>query len=283
MFKKIQSIIVVSCLFLAGFSFAQEKAKVKQSPDLVRGRKLFRQGKLKEALEAFRDAAEKDPSDKLAVKYKVLLTRVLAFERLAKNEKNPKWDAVVSWLHRFYSVNRLYSRALPLDKKAWEKFKDFRSGVRYAETLSSLGKDKEALGVYEEVLKKKDHPAVRSIVAVYYARAGNKDVALEHVSAVPKDIESDSVLYNLACVYALLGDRNAAAKYLKRAFEMTPANELERAKAHAKKDPDLKNLVGTEEFAVALKAESKVKARKHSCGSGACGSCKEKDSCKGKK
>ncbi len=248
------------------------------SPQVTRGRKLFLAGDFKGALQCFREAAEANPSDKLALKLKTLTARVIATGRIAKNEKHPRWVAAVAWLHKVYNMNRLPRLALPLDQKAWKKLGDFASGLRLGETLSNLGRDKEALSIYLEVLKKRNHPEVRALAAVLSARLGLKDQARKLLEGIPSQAESQGICYNKACALALLGDKAKAARLLERSFQLTPKPELARAKKQAQADPDLASLKGTPELAQALQAKSTVEGRPSKCaGCSGCsgGSCKE--------
>ncbi len=258
---------------------AQAKAvRPKASPQVTQGRKLFLEGDFKGALECFRQAAEKNPSDKLALRLKTLTARLIATQRIAKNEKHPRWAAAVAWLHKVYNLNKLPQFALPLDQKAWKKFGDFAWGLKLGETLSNLGKDKEALSIYMTLLKKRNHPEVRALAAVLSARLGKKDQAKELLAGIPEDAESQGLCYNLACALALLGEKAKAARYLERSFQLTPKPLLARAKKDALADPDLAPLKGTPELAKALEAKSTVEGRPSKCaGCSGCsgGSCKE--------
>ncbi len=258
-------------------------ARPAPSPQVTQGRKLFLQGDFKGALQCFRQAAEENPSDKLALKLKTLTARLIATQRVAKNENHPRWVAAVAWLHKVYNLNRLPQFALPLDQKAWKKLGDFASGLRLGETLSNLGKDEEALSVYQAVLKKRKHPEVLALAAVLSARLGKKDQARKLLESIPAEAESKGLCYNKACVLALRGEKKKAARLLERSFQLTPKPELARAKKQALSDPDLASLKGTAELAKALQAKSTVKGRPSKCaGCSGCsgGSCEEgKDSC----
>ncbi len=269
---------------------AAKAARPAPSPQVTQGRKLFLQGDFKGALQLFRQAAEENPSDKLALKLKTLTARVIATQRVVRNEKHPRWAAAVAWLHKVYNLNKLPRLALPLDEKAWKKYGDFASGLRLGETLSNLGKDKEALSVYQAVLKKRNHPEVRALAAVLSARLGLKDQARKLLEGLPAQAESQGLCYNKACAWALLGEKEKAARLLERSFQLTPKPELARAKKQALSDPDLAPLKGTPELAKALQAKSTVEGRPSKCaGCSGCsgGSCKEgegscdkdKDSC----
>ena len=253
------------------------------SPQVTQGRKLFLQGDFKGALQCFRQAAEENPGDKVALKLKTLTARLIATRRIVKNERHPRWAAAVAWLHKVYNLNKLPNLALPMDQKAWKKLGDFASGLRLAETLSNLGKDQEALSVYSAVLKKKNHPEVRALAAVLSARLGKKDQAKKLLAGIPGKAETKGLCYNKACVLALLGKKEEAARLLERSFQLTPKAELARAKKQALTDPDLAPLKGTPALAKALKAKSTVKGKPSKCaGCSGCsgGTCEEgKDSC----
>ncbi|MBI3820728.1 MAG: HEAT repeat domain-containing protein [Planctomycetes bacterium] len=78
------------------------------------------------------------------------------------------------------------------------------------------------------------------VLACYLAREGN----VTEARAVLRDA-SDSLgtYYNLSCTYALLGEADTAIVYLERDFqEHADKGGLERQRAWARKDPDLKSL-----------------------------------------
>ncbi|MFN0208110.1 MAG: TPR end-of-group domain-containing protein [Planctomycetota bacterium] len=78
------------------------------------------------------------------------------------------------------------------------------------------------------------------VLACYLAREGT---AAEARAILRDATDSPGTYYNLSCTYALLGDPDTALYYLERDFqEHSDRGGLERQRAWARKDPDLKSL-----------------------------------------
>jgi len=87
----------------------------------------------------------------------------------------------------------------------------------------------------------------RVLLACYRARSGRSAEARALLATVAP---GPGTYYNLACTWALLGDRDAAFHWL--AMELrenhAPGGSLERQQAWARKDPDLESLRGDARF-----------------------------------
>jgi hypothetical protein len=84
------------------------------------------------------------------------------------------------------------------------------------------------------------------VLACYLAREG---AAAEARSLLRDATDSPGTYYNLACTHALLGDVEASLFYLERDFlEHSDKGGLERQRAWARRDPDLKALRGDARF-----------------------------------
>lgn len=87
----------------------------------------------------------------------------------------------------------------------------------------------------------------RALLACYRARSGR---AAEARAVLATVAPGPGTYYNLACTWALLGDREAALHWLE--MELTenhaPGGSLERQQAWARKDPDLESLRGDARF-----------------------------------
>lgn len=103
----------------------------------------------------------------------------------------------------------------------------------------------KALLTYTKALHyfRKDARLLNNIGSVFLAK-GQADKAT-HYFKESSSISNASVepIYNLACAYAILGDKAKAVSYLKQACARTP-----EAKTWAASDPDLADLKGTKEF-----------------------------------
>lgn len=86
----------------------------------------------------------------------------------------------------------------------------------------------------------------RVLLACYFAREGN---AAEARAILRDTVDSAGTYYNLACTYALLGEIETALHYLERDFEQhRDFGSIERQRAWARRDPDLRALAGEARF-----------------------------------
>ncbi len=105
----------------------------------------------------------------------------------------------------------------------------------------------KALAYFERAFELRQDDFTRLLLACYRARAGRKDEARALLREMP---ESPFNFYNLACTYALLGDKELALDYLAR--ELRPgtksAGAIERQRVWARTDPDLASLQADARF-----------------------------------
>ncbi len=104
-----------------------------------------------------------------------------------------------------------------------------------------LGDPARALSYIERAFALRENDFMRVLLACYRARAGRGAEARAVLRGVPV---APSNFYNLACTYALLGERELALDFLRRDFlEMRASpGRLERQKEWARGDPDLSSL-----------------------------------------
>ncbi len=111
-----------------------------------------------------------------------------------------------------------------------------------------MGQPARALEHFEAAWTLRQDEFVRVLLACYRARSGRADEARAALATV---VPGPGTYYNLACAWALLGERATALDFL--ALELTenhaPGGSLERQKAWARKDPDLASLRGDARFA----------------------------------
>jgi adenylate cyclase len=79
------------------------------------------------------------------------------------------------------------------------------------------------------------------LLACYRARSGRADEARAALATI---VPGPGTYYNVACAWALLGERDTALVWLERELRENhaPGGSLERQKAWARKDPDLASL-----------------------------------------
>ncbi len=103
------------------------------------------------------------------------------------------------------------------------------------------GDPKKALEYFERAFELRQDEFMRVLLACYRARSGRGDEA----RAILREISpSPANLYNVACTWALLGEKELALDCLRRDLEENPMSEGARTKQKewARKDPDLRSL-----------------------------------------
>lgn len=232
------------------------------------------------ALKAYAAAAKADPSNMAYRNEYAILRQVITRRDALAVEKNPeKWLANARALHSYYRSRKINEEALAVDKQLFERRKDADSAIMLADTYLALDKASEAEQVLAGLPADQQGPEVLMIQAIAQARQEKLDQAKQTAGKVKLAADaSPGVLYNYACMQARIGDKAGATTTLTSCFEQIPPSRLAGMKDVAKQDRDLASVVGTPEFAAALKVESKVK--ESSCsGGGNCGSCAKKGGC----
>lgn len=284
----VMPLIVIACCAWQAPLAAQEKSapeakkveKAKIPENVKQGYDLIHDGKIVEALAVFKKIRAEEPDNKRAKKAIRPLTQAVQLEKIVAMDKHAKWMSAADWLNSFYTANKVPTKRLALAERVYARFpNDKKWGNRYALALAAANQGKKAVAVYEGLLKK--HPAadIQVMTAVLYARQGNAEKAMMHVGKLPEKLSHPSVVYNLACVYALMGNLPKAGELLGRSFELTPPSKLAKQKKQAKADPDLARLMGSEELVAAMKSTSKVGEPK---AKSACKDCGSSDSCSDK-
>jgi tetratricopeptide (TPR) repeat protein len=110
-----------------------------------------------------------------------------------------------------------------------------------------MGDTKKAIEYFERAYELRQDEFMRVLLACYRARAGKADEA----RAILREISpSPANLYNVACTWALLGEKDLALDCLKRDLEENPMSQgaREKQKEWARSDPDLASLRGDPRF-----------------------------------
>jgi tetratricopeptide (TPR) repeat protein len=120
---------------------------------------------------------------------------------------------------------------------------------RHAEghVLSGLGRYEEAAEAYRIACEMTSMQQPCAAYAGSLAQAGHDAEALEAARRAGTMEDSSAGLYNLACLYALRGERDMAMNYLERTLE------LGWGSAWIASDPDLESLHGDPEFDALMK------------------------------
>jgi len=232
------------------------------------------------ALEAYGKAAKADTGNTECREAYAVLRRVIKMREAVAKETNPeRLAAVSSALRAFYYEREVYSEALALDQKTFEREKSADSAAALAQSQLQMGQTAEAEATIAQIAADQMTPDLLLLKAIAVARQGRTDEA----KAVLADFKapensSPALFYNLACAHAQAGDAEAALKWLVQAFENIPPSRLDMFKSRASADKDLASLTDNPGFALALKTESKVK--ESSCSGGtSCGSCPSRTKC----
>ena len=110
-----------------------------------------------------------------------------------------------------------------------------------------MGDTKKAIAYFERAYELRQDEFMRVLLACYRARAGRSDEAraiLREITPQPAN------LYNVACTWALLGEKDLALDCLKRDLEENPMSQgaRDKQKEWARSDPDLASLRGDPRF-----------------------------------
>ena len=243
------------------------------------GKSLLTDGKFGEALQAFSQAAKENPDNQKYRQYAIVLRQVIKMRaQLEKETDQDKWLSTARGLHRFYNSQELYSESLILDKKTHEMLNTTESAVQLAHTYLALDKTVEAESLLTSI--EKDAPVgAQVLLGIIKARLNKTNEAVAIAQKCKLDGKTDSsVAYNLACLQALTGNKEAALKSLTHSFKNTRPSMLDKSKEMAQKDKDLTSITGTKEFAKVLKTESVIKESGCSGGT-SCGKCPNRTKC----
>ena len=266
------TLIAVSVLCCTAAQAENEAA----AREFAAGQALLVKADLPGALTAFKSAVKADPENNEYFQNYSLLQRVLKLRTaLGEEQDADTWQQMARALYGFYWQYKLYGEALPLARGLHEKAGTGESAGVLANTLLALEKNEEAAALLAALDSSKTTPHTLALQGLALARLGKLDDAKAAAAKleIPKDCGAD-LCYDAARLYALLGDSEKAIRLLTCAFESTPADQLDTAKADAKTSKDLGKLSSTPEFAKALESKSKLAG----CGSkAACGKCPLKD------
>ncbi len=110
-----------------------------------------------------------------------------------------------------------------------------------------MGQPERALEHFEAAWALRQDEFTRVLLACYRARSGRTAEARAALATVAP---GPGNYYNLACAWALLGERDTALRWLEKELRENhaPGGGLERQKAWARKDPDLASLRGDPRF-----------------------------------
>lgn len=244
------------------------------------GETLLAKGDFAGAAEAFKTAARTDADTQEYRQQYAMLRRIVRMREQIETESDlANWLGMAKALRTYYHAHKVYSEALPLDRKIHERRPDANSAAMLAETQLALDMYSETAETLSSLSKKDTTPHTRVLHGLALARQGRIDEAktMAGKAKVKKDA-GPRVLYQLACLRALIDDSKGALHALTRSFEVTPPSRLEIARADAKACKDFAALADTTGFAEALQTQSTIK--ESTCSGGpTCGDCPKRASC----
>lgn len=195
----------------------------------ARGFALFQMKQLEEAEREFRLAIEKDPQ----------LYEAHYFYGRACFQQG-----------RFEDAARLFDEASQIRE-------DYQSSFFAAQSLEAMGRTEDAAAAYERSLRvaarhmefNPDDPRAATMRAVSLCRVGRGEEGLHWgEQALAIDPEDAGIRYNVACLYALEGNKDRAFECLEDAFRAGFGN-----RAWLEKDPDIASLRDDPRFADLMK------------------------------
>jgi serine/threonine protein kinase/cytochrome c-type biogenesis protein CcmH/NrfG len=176
----------------------------------------------------------------------------VAYARLAV-EKKPDCDGAYNVLGRAYFASDRFKEAAAIVDKALEASgDDYNVHVPYIASLMAIGNKEKALkmrNLQTKALEQQlevvpEDVRARVLLATNLAAAGNKEEAMRHANtAVVLRPDDGNTLYNAACVYGVLGEKEPAMDMVRRALKSGYAN-IE----WMRRDSDLQCLHGDAEF-----------------------------------
>jgi TolB-like protein len=138
-------------------------------------------------------------------------------------------DEAVEELHRVQNIDPLFPQshmALPLllfqarrYENSIEAAKQIGDDRALALSMAELGNRKEAVAAADRAAKSARNPIVLAQVASAYALAGKRNKAREMLATIEGEARQRYICgYNVACVYAVLGNKERAFSWLEKGY-----------------------------------------------------------------
>jgi tetratricopeptide (TPR) repeat protein len=227
----------------------------------TRGKALLGQADFQAAAQAFRKASQADPQNQEYRRQYSMLRQVMRLrQQIDREQDSDRWWGMARSLRAYYHGHRIYSAALPLDRKIHQRRRTGESAAMLAETQLALGMLSEASTTLRSVTREQATPRTNVLLGIVHARQGRlRDAKAVAQEVMVKESPNPRFLYELACLRALIGDAEGALQALALSFESTPSDQLEDAKTCARTCRDFESLARTPGFAKVLQTQSAVK------------------------
>jgi Flp pilus assembly protein TadD len=254
--------ILPLCLCLAFTFTAHADENGEAAAAHQRGLTVLASGDFDGAIAAFTTAAKADPENKQYRKDIALVSRVKALRgTLPKIEQNEaKWMKMSTSLRSFYLQYEVFGEAVAIDEARFKRFGTPAIAINLAESYLENHQDREAVKTL--VALKDGDRTVRGkvMLGIGLARTGKMEEAKALAASVARgDAKDPQLLYDSACLNALIGDLDRASAQLTRCFESIPASSLVTLKRYSLTRADLKAL-RSDKFASVWSTASKVKS-----------------------
>jgi tetratricopeptide (TPR) repeat protein len=246
----------------------------------AKGQALLAKGNFQGALNAYSEAVQANRENQEYFQKYALVRRILQMREQLDQEQDPaRWQFLAQALHSFYVSQKLYNETLELDRKIHARQNDAASATMLAETLLAMDQNAEAAKTLASLGAEKASTASQTLLGVALTRLGKMDEARQIAKnmALPADA-TPGLLYTLARLQALTGDKPGAVGNLTRCLESLPSSRQVGFKEHARLCPDFGSLQQSPEFVQALATESKVPESKCS-GGRSCAGCPMRGQC----
>lgn len=192
---------------------------------------LYGLGKYHEAAESAQKAIEGDSTDvnswyRLATARYEMGQTAAATETLTNGIRiTPNSDFLYYWRARMYMYSGQLRNALDdiNTAVAITGGQDTDYLMQRSEINSKLGKDKESKADRDSVLSLQlalpEEQRDSSNIAYVYVRSGQREKALPIVEKLTKNADDSGDMYDIACLYSLLDDKQQALDWLEKALE----------------------------------------------------------------
>lgn len=270
------------CCFLLLAPLAIADEPVRGSAEFAQGQTLLRAHDYKGALAAFAAAEKADRANETYRQEHALLRRVVPLrERLAKQHNAEKWSAMAAGLRSYYADHELLDEVLALDEEAHRRFGTTETLTRLANTQIRLGQDAAAVTTLGALPENERTASTEAQLGLALAHLQRTDEARTIAGGIADAEAGPGLLFDLACLNALVGENAKALALLTRCFESTQPSRLEAFKSYARGDKDLAALTALPEFSQVMATASKIKESDCSGGT-SCAKCPSRDKCAGK-
>lgn len=227
-----------------------------------RGTAVLTQGDFDGALAAYVEAAKADPENQDYRKQLALVHRVkqVRAQLAASVKDDTKWEATALSLRTFYLQYQVFGEAVALDEARHARFHTPATAIDLSESYLEHYQDAAAAKVLAALAPTERTVRANVMLGIAAARIGDLPKAKRLAAAFGRGDQVDTqLLYDRACLSALVGDLPTAADQLRTCFEGSPAASLVRLKTYTKTRKDLDRL-RTPKYAAVFETASKVKA-----------------------